>query len=215
MKNGVFRRLGFVYPHRMAQHQCNQTFYSAFGCLTSAFAHMEADLRFLIAGLAFRGETEVAAAFLDGSHLSGNLSILKKLGLTFVGDEAQFHEIVKHGEKIRLKRNLFIHGLWSPGNFGEKDGLATVKDLRTKTEEVRHGRQWTHGISEQFSLADFENLLSEVNLISAKIEKLCAWLEKHEDIDFGYFGATSKSTPTKFLIKPDGSLTPVSGDRSG
>lgn len=54
---------------------------------------MEADLRFLIAGLAFNGETVVAAAFLDGSHLSGNLAILRKLGLTFVGNEERFAEI--------------------------------------------------------------------------------------------------------------------------
>lgn len=68
---------------------------------------------------------------------------------------------------------------------------------------------WTHGISEQFSLSDFQSILAEVNLISAKIEKLCAWLEKHEDIDFGYLGSTSKGTPTKFALNSDGSLSPV------
>ncbi|MFA5265814.1 MAG: hypothetical protein WC378_18495 [Opitutaceae bacterium] len=170
---------------------------------------MEADLRFLIAGLAFKGEDIVASVFMDGLHLSGNLNILRKLAREYLGDEKRFAEIVDLAEKIQKKRNLFIHGLWSPGNFGEENGFATVRDLRTKTEKQGNGRLWTRGQSEQFSVDDFQTILNEVNLISDKIAKLCAWLEKHEDIEFGSFGVTSKGEPMMFAINSDGSLTPV------
>ena len=54
-------------------------FYSAFGVLTASFANMEADVRTLISGIAFKGEAVVASAFMDGSQLGENLGILRKL----------------------------------------------------------------------------------------------------------------------------------------
>lgn len=171
----------------------NQKFYGAFGVLTSAFAQMEADIRILLAGIAFRGETIYAAAFLDGSHLSENLVTLRKISLSFLGEEHRFIEIIEPLDAIRRKRNLFIHGLWSPKNFGEPNGYAVVRELRTRSEEKKGGRMWKHGNEERFSFSDFETLLASVNDISKKIEGLCSWLEKNEEVEFGYIGFTSKN----------------------
>lgn len=187
----------------------NRTFYTAFGVLTSAFARLEADIRFLIAGLAFSGESVAAAAFMDGSMLRGNLTILRRLGRQYWDAEDRITEIIDGTEKIRQLRNLFIHGLWSAKNFGVPDGFATVKDLRTTFEQDEHSRNWTHGSTEQFTLDDFQRTLAEVNAISAKIEELCGWFEKHEELDFGYFGGTSIGKPSRFSLDSDGSLVPI------
>ncbi len=169
----------------------NQKFYSAFGILTTAFAHMEADIRMLLAGIAFRDEKIFAAAFLDGSHLSENVSILRKISLSFVGDEHRFTEVLDIIEKIRIKRNLFVHGLWSPKDFGAPDGFAVVRILRTKHENKKGGRLWRHGGEERFTARDFQSILNDVNDIIRKIDGLCAWLEKDEEFEFYHQGSTS------------------------
>ena len=151
----------------------------------------------------------IASAFMDGSQLRENLSILRKLGRQYSDAEVPIAEIIDRTEQIRSKRNRFIHGLWMPGTFGEKDGFATVQDLRTTFEETDTSRNWTHGQSEQSSVHDFQWILDEVNQIRTKIGELCAWFEKHEDIEFGYFGKRSMGKPTTYAVNPDGSLTHV------
>jgi hypothetical protein len=169
----------------------NLKFYSAFGVLTTAFAHMEADIRMLLAGIAFRDEMIIAAAFLDGSHLSENVSILRKISLSFVGDEHRFTELLDIIEKIRVKRNLFVHGLWSPRDFGAPDGFAVVRILRTKHKKQKGGSLWRHGDEERFTVGDFQSILNDVNDVIKRINRLCTWLEKEQEIDFYHQGSTS------------------------
>jgi len=163
---------------------------------------LEADLRFLIAGLAFKGESVIASAFIDGSQLGENLYILRKLRRRYWDAEAAcLTEIIDRTDKVRPKRNLFIHGLWSTGNFGRDGGFATVTDLRTTFEDDQSTKRWTHGQSEKFSVRDFQDILDEVNLIRGKIEAFCELIMKHDnDVDFGYLGETAAARPVTIAL---------------
>ncbi|OPY72639.1 MAG: hypothetical protein A4E64_02898 [Syntrophorhabdus sp. PtaU1.Bin058] len=178
----------------------NKQFYTVFGYLTSAFACMEGDLRFLVAGIAFGNDSITTSAFMDSSQLIDNLRILRKLSRQYWGAESQFAEVIDSIEQIRSTRNLFIHGLWTPGKFGETNGVASVQDLKTSFESSSTMREWRHGQTMDFSLDDFRILLADVNEAIDKIAKLREWLEKHEGIEFGYIGFTSKLKPVSIRI---------------
>jgi hypothetical protein len=173
----------------------NEKFYSAFGVLTVAFSRMEADLRMLIAGIAFDGNAVVASAFLDSSQLNENIKILRKLSRRSWEEEDQLLEIAKAAEAIRETRNLFIHGIWLPNSFGEPDGFATVTDIRTTFERDEEKRSWSHSQTKRFSLSDFQKVLDSVIEISDKIEKACNRFESEKDIKFCEGGLTASLKP--------------------
>ena len=182
------------------------SFYTHFGMLAAAFAHVEADLRALVTGVAFPENRIAAAAFLDSSQFSSNLRIFRDLGRQYPECEEQFQEIARRGNKLRLIRNLFIHGLWSPKTYGAPNGVAVVRTLKTTYAEVKSVRKWQHGGAQEFSVNDFANLLSDVKAVSDRIERLCSWLEQHEDLEFEYGGATIQGQASYFSIGPDGQL---------
>ena len=170
----------------------NDSFFSAFGILTAAFARMEADVRTLISGVAFRGDSVVASAFIDNSQLAENLTVLRKLSRQNCDKEDQFREIIKIIESIREKRNLFIHGIWQPGNFGELNGFAKVTDLKTKYERGDKNRTWIHSKTIEFNIQDFQGILDKVKLAIKKIDELCELFnEENDDIQFGQGGMTA------------------------
>jgi hypothetical protein len=167
----------------------NTLFYTNFGIITCAFATVESDLRILISGIAFKGESVAAAAFLDKSQLAENITVLRKLSRQYWEEKEYFDEIVKQFDKIRSIRNLFIHGLWRPSSFGEENGKAHVTDLKTFYEENDDKRTWKHGETREFSISDFQEILDQINSIREKIQNLCEILED-EEITFGYFDTT-------------------------
>jgi hypothetical protein len=75
---------------------------------------------------------------------------------------------------------MFIHGLWRPGDFGDSGGYATVTNLRTKIENGERSRHWNHGSEQRFTLAEFKELLGEVNSILSNLEALRKWLEANK-----------------------------------
>lgn len=174
----------------------NNRFYSTFGILTAAFSRMEADVRMLISGIAFGGNSVIASAFIDTSQLSENLTVLRKLSRQYWDKETLFLDIVKSIESIRETRNLFIHGIWQPGNFDEPNGFATVTDLKTKYEKEKTKRTWVHSQTQQFSITDFQNILDSINSATEKIRKLCELFEmEDDDIHFGQGGLTASLEP--------------------
>ena len=173
----------------------NRKFYSAFGVLTVAFSRMEADIRMLISGIAFGGNSVTASAFLDSSQLSENLRVLRKLSRQYWDKEDLILDIIKSIETIRETRNLFIHGIWQPGNFEEPNGFANVTDLKTIYEKGKTKRTWMHSQDLQFSLTDFQDVLDSVNSATDKIDKLCDLFESEDEIHFGQGGLTASSKP--------------------
>ena len=184
----------------------NQRFYPAFGFLTCAFAEMEADLRMLIAGVAFGENKITAATFLDSSQLGENVQTLRKLARQHWDHDAAFIDIAKRIEKLRPTRNLFIHGLWRPGTFGEPNGTACVRDLNSAYEAQPTQRTWVRGKETAYTVDDFNALLREIGAVIEHIKKLSDALEKDEDIEFGHFGATTTGKPLRMSIRADGVL---------
>ena len=179
----------------------NERFYSAFGILTAAFCSMEAEVRALICGIAFGGNSVVASAFMDSSQLGGNLNVLRKISKKYWDKEELFLDIVKSIESIRLIRNLFIHGIWVSRNFGEPNGYATVTDLKTKYEKDKKTRTWTHGQTSEYSINDFQDILDNVNSIKQKIEDLCeSFKSEDDDIHFGMEGRTVSMAPMRISL---------------
>jgi hypothetical protein len=165
-------------------------FYLVFGQITAVFAHMEADIRRLISGIAFRSDQTIASAFLDSSQLAANLTILRKLARKFWDDQARIEALAASVERLRPQRNLFIHGLWSPGTFGQQGGAARVMDLKTRYEVKPSSRMWSYGGSQSFSLDDFRNIHTEIISIITEIESLMQHLEDGDEIEFGGHSAS-------------------------
>ncbi len=183
----------------------NQKFYTAFGCLASEFARLEADLRFLLAGLAFGGRSVVAAVFLDGSQLGENLRKLRKLGRQYWNEKNVFADIAGRIEKIRQTRNLFVHGLWNPRDFGEKEGVASVTDVSTCFEENESRKKWTFSQEYEFSMEDFRKLLAEVGQIRSEISELGVRL-CGDEMCLSYIGSILQYKPVTFSADSDGFL---------
>ena len=176
-----------------SKKETNREFYIHFGILTSAFAHLEGDLRVLIAGVAFGENSVTATTFLDRSNFAGNIDILGKLAREHPDHEPFFLEIAKLTNEIRITRNLFIHGLWTPKTYGEENGAAVVQTLKVVYEKTDASRSWETGVSQKFSKADFAAIDKKIQTAVIKIEELCERLEKHEDMDFGYFLVSTRS----------------------
>jgi hypothetical protein len=188
----------------MSRSRLDHPFYTHFGYLTSAFANLEADLRVLIAGVAFGDNSVTAAIFLDPSHFSENIATLKKLGRDFHDHEDQFLEIAKDADSIRELRNLFIHGLWSPHTYGDPEGFAVVQTLRVKYEKTPTQRCWRSGVEQCFSKAAFDTLLQKIHATAAKIEALCETLEAEgDDMSFEHFHTTAKTSTREVIRIPD------------
>lgn len=163
----------------------DERFYMAFGELTAAFAHMEADIRRFISGLAFRSDPTIAGAFLDSSQLAANLNTLRKLARRFWNEQTRIDALASSVERIKSQRNLFIHGLWNPASFGQPDGAAEVLDLKTAYEAEPTTKKWSYGDTQRFSLAQFVSIHAQVREIIEEIENLMDSLEDGEEIQFG------------------------------
>lgn len=168
-----------------------ESFYTAFGFVTCAFARMEANLRALIAGLAFGDNSVTASVFLDSTQLTENTRTLRELARDHHDHEAAMVMIAKRIEQLRTKRNLFIHGLWEEGDFLEQGGHAIVRDLNSVYEKKANSRQWIRGKACRYSIKDFNELIAEIEAIQNAINNLCEELERTEDLIFSHFGSTT------------------------
>lgn len=129
---------------------------------------------------------------------------MRKISRQFWDKENQLVDILKAVEKIRETRNLFIHGVWHPGNFEEPKGFATVTDLKTEYENKGDKRSWKHGQTLKFCVTYFQEILDSVNSISYKIENLCELFKSEDDINFGQEGLTASSKPFIVSISSSG-----------
>lgn len=149
----------------------------------------------LIKGIAF-GENRVAAsAFLDSAQLAENITTLKKLSRQFYGYQRRFDAVLKELRKIRETRNLFIHGVWNPGSFGDPGGFATVTDYRTSFDANGTIKSWTHSQESKFHMRDFQDILNSVNFVFKQIESICEDLSSEKDIEFEVGGITQMYEP--------------------
>ncbi len=181
-------------------------FFTAFGVITCEFAEMEGDLRTLLAGLAFGDNSVAAATFLDRSQLAENITILRKLARQHFEHEAEMADIAERIGKLRETRNLFIHGLWRPGNFVTANGVATVTDLRTAYEDKGELRKWVRGTPRDYTLAAFNALLRDIRAVCDLIEKLCEKLEREEWMSFAHHGVMTSGKPVRIAIGENGSV---------
>jgi len=162
----------------------HSTFYENFGRLANTFAYMEGNVRRLIAGVAFKDDFVTASVFLDSSQLRNNLKMIRKLAKQYLIYEEDFRNIASSVDKIVDKRNLFIHGIWTPNTFGEDDGFALVQDLKTKHFDNARARTWASGQAEKVSLSDFHEIFKAIRGVVDLIEELIKKLEKDEDYEF-------------------------------
>ena len=174
----------------------SEKFYSAFGQLTAVYARMEGELRLLVAGIAFGDDMVTAAAFLDSSQLSANLAILRKLSRKYWDHYDRLKKLVASIDRIRPRRNQFIHGIWRPGTFDEAGGTAYVVDLKTTYEEKPDSRSWSHSQTEHFSMSDFQSIYRDILVLTKEIVDLMALLESSEGIFFhSGLGGASMAKP--------------------
>ena len=160
-----------------------ENFYTAFGCLACAFARMEADLRALIAGLAFGENTITASVFLDSLN---SPKTRRNSGSSRANEELEpaMVEIAHRIDKLRESRNLFIHGIWEDGSLGLAGGGASVRDLNTSYEKQASDRLWASGRAKKFTIDDFNTLLTEVDAITASIGRLWNSLANDDETAF-------------------------------
>jgi len=162
----------------------NTKFYAAFGSLACSFSNMESAIRNLISEIAFQGNDQIAYAFMDRVQLSESIKLLQKLSRVLPSGEDEFIlEMKNRVEKIRPTRNLFIHGQWIPGDFGTKTGKATVLDSKMTYTDTDNLTRWGKGSVSEYTLEDFNRLISEVESIQGIIEHIESELKSACDLE--------------------------------
>lgn len=155
-----------------------QYFYSQIGLISVEFSNLENHIRELI-GLLINSDDEYINLLLtEENGIYQNLKLLVKLSKYRHIKEDEIKLLHKSIDKLRINRNLFIHGLWS--KFEEKDGQLTFV-CEVKKIEFKKG---TYGVVTymnkffEFKIEDFEKEIVQIRACLNIIKPLIKEVEK-------------------------------------
>ncbi|MEZ7514457.1 hypothetical protein [Flavobacterium frigidarium] len=105
-----------------------QHFYSQIGQISIGFSNLESQIKDLIYILTKSDDEFVNSILLEDNSITQNLKLLLKLCKYHEIEEDRIRALHHSINKIRINRNLFIHGLWS---FNEtENGLMFVCEIK-------------------------------------------------------------------------------------
>ncbi|UAY53224.1 hypothetical protein [Ferruginibacter albus] len=152
-----------------------QYFYSQIGLITVEFSNLENHIRELI-GLLINSDDEFINLLLtEDNGIYQNLKLLVKLSRYRHIEEDKIQLLHNTIDKLRINRNLFIHGLWS--KFEENGQMTFVCEV--KKIEFKKGK---YGVTTymnkffDFKIEDFEKEIGQIrdclNIIKPLIDEV-------------------------------------------
>ncbi|MBC7522973.1 MAG: hypothetical protein H7239_00815 [Flavobacterium sp.] len=155
-----------------------KNFYSQIGQISIGFSNLESQIKELIYIL-IKSENEfVSSILLEDNSISQNLKLLLKLSKFHEIEEEKIRGLHNSIDKIRINRNLFIHGLWS---FKEdEDGLVFICEIRKVTfKKVSSGFVKYLNNFLTFKSEDFEEELLQIKNCSKIAKEIIEDIEEN------------------------------------
>lgn len=142
-----------------------QNFYSQIGQISIGFSNLESQIKELIYILIKSEDEFVSSIMLEDNSISQNLKLLLKLSKYHEIEEVKIKSLHNSIDKIRINRNLFIHGLWSLHET--ENGLVFVCEVRkVEFKKVTHGFVKILNKFLEFKPQDFEDELTQIKKCS-------------------------------------------------
>lgn len=154
-----------------------QDFYSKIGQISVGFSNLESQIKELIYILIKSDDEFVSSILLEDNSISQNLKLLLKLTKYHEIEEDRIKILHNAIDKIRINRNLFIHGLW---NLHEvENGLVYSCEIRKlEFKKVTHGFVKVLNKFLEFKPEDFEELLFQIKNCSKIANEIIEALKK-------------------------------------
>jgi hypothetical protein len=153
-----------------------QNFYSLIGQISIGFSNLESQIKGIIGLLVKFDDEFVHQIILEDNNISQNLKLLMKLTKYRSVEEDRIKALHSAIDKIRINRNLFIHGLWKL--HGDEDGLVFVCETRkVEFKKVTLGVATYLNKFQEFKSEDFEKELIQITDCSQIAEEVITTLE--------------------------------------
>lgn len=154
-----------------------RNFYSLIGQISIGFSNLESQIKGII-GLLIKLDGEfINQIILEENNISQNLKLLLKLTKYRSVEEERIKALHSSIDKIRINRNLFIHGLWKLHE--DENELKFVCEIRkVEFKKVTLGIATYLNKFLEFKLEDFDEELIQIKNCSQIADKIILALEK-------------------------------------
>lgn len=154
-----------------------QNFYSLIGQISIGFSNLESQIKQIIGLLIKLDDEFVNQIILEENNISQNLKLLLKLTKYRSIEEENIKALHKAIDKIRINRNLFIHGLWKLHEDGNE--LKFVCEIRkVEFKEVTMGLATYLNKFLVFKSEDFDEELIQIKNCSQIADEIILALGK-------------------------------------
>ena len=156
-----------------------QIFYTQIGQLSTRFSNLESQIKKLIYILTRSNDEFVSSILIENNSISMNLKLLSKLSKYHEIEGERIQTFLKSIDKIRINRNLFIHGLWS--FYLEGNDLVYVCEIR-KVEFKKVSLGFVKILNKflEFRQKDFDEELIEIANCTELVNEIIDELENNK-----------------------------------
>lgn len=155
-----------------------QNFYSQIGKISIGFSNLESQIKEIIHILIKSEDEFVSSIMLEDNSISQNLKLLLKLAKYNEIEGDRIKTLHSSIDKIRINRNLFIHGLWYLKE--SQNSLSFICEVRkVEFKKVNLGYAKILNKFHEFKLKDFEEELFQINNCSKIAEEIIITLNEN------------------------------------
>lgn len=159
-------------------NQKEQEFYSLIGRISIGFSNLESQVIDII-GLLINVENEfVTQLLLEDNAISQNLKLLLKLNKYRYTQKENIKKLHSSIDKLRINRNLFIHGLWKIHTTEQNELIFVCETKRVEFRKVKYGIMTQLNNFLEFKIDDFEKVLIEIKECSEIARDILAAIRK-------------------------------------
>lgn len=157
-----------------------QHFYSQIGQISIGFSNLESQIKELLHILIKSEDEFVSSILLEDNSISQNLKLLLKLSKYHEIKNEEIRSLHNSIDKIRINRNLFIHGLWK---FHEtENGPVFVCEIkRVAFKPITLGLVKILNKFLEFKPEDFEEELTQIANCSKIAIEIIETLKENRD----------------------------------
>jgi len=143
-----------------------QEIYSLLGEISVTFATIEHRLLNLLEYLLEGDNQSLARPYiLDDLPISRCIEKIRSVGKLRLWDQEALHEELKTAinsiDSLRVKRNIFIHGLWSKDELKEQSTSVNIVNFKPRVD--KETGVWEYLESVRITNVQLQEMLSEVN----------------------------------------------------
>jgi len=149
-----------------------QYFYAQIGIISVEFSNLENQIRELI-GLLINSDDEYINLLLtEENSINQNLKLLLKLSKFRHVQEDEIKLLHRSIDKLRINRNLFIHGLWTNFKTESNEIIFVCEVKKIEFKKGRYGVTTYMNKFLEFKMEDFEKEIIQIKACLDIIKRL-------------------------------------------